>query len=251
MNEVDLLMPMAGRGSRFARMGMLQPKPLLPLEDRPFFWWAVESLRRVASVRNMVFVVLQQHIEEWQIDQRIHEFYRDAKIVAIPDVTSGSAETAFIAASALEDRSLPIAVNDCDHAFVSPSLDPVLTEFAEGRTSGALMTFTADSPNYSYVELSPEGKVIGTVEKKVVSPYAITGCYLFSSATKYLDFYRSYVDKCPYDELFLSGIYNEMIAAGESLDKVVLEQHFAFGTPEEYNAVQPRLQHEISFWKDR
>lgn len=249
MSEVHLLMPMGGRGSRFARMGMAQPKPLLPLEGRPFFWWAVESLRRVATIRSMTFVVLEEHIRDWQIDRRVLEYYPEAHIVAIPEVTAGSAETAFVAASALSDRTLPIAINDCDHAFVSPPLDPLIASLQEGRTAGALMTFLADSPNYSYVKLSPKDKVTGTVEKQVVSPFAITGCYLFSSADTFFKHYRNYVDECPYDELFLSGIYNEMISKGESIEKVVLEKHFAFGTPEEYQAVVPRLAQELENWK--
>ena len=251
MSELDLLMPMAGRGSRFAKVGMLEPKPLLELEGKPFFWWAVESVRRVASVREMVFVVLQEHIEEWRIDERIRAYYPQARIVAIPEVTSGSAETALVAANALTDASVPIAVNDCDHAFVVGRLDAKIDSLVSGEQAGTLMTFRANSPNYSYVELSPQGEVKGTVEKKVVSDFAITGCYLFSSAALYREQYAKYLSACPYDELFVSGIYNEMIREGMKVGYEVLEEHFAFGTPEEYEAVRSRVRERISGWSGR
>ena len=72
--KLNLVMPMAGRGSRFAREGILQPKPLVDLAGKPFFWWAVESVRRAVEIEQMVFVVLEEHEREFAISDRIHSF---------------------------------------------------------------------------------------------------------------------------------------------------------------------------------
>ena len=71
MTEIALIMPMAGRGSRFRVRGYPVPKPLVDLFGRPFFEWAVESVRRVLHVQEMVFVVLREHIDLFAIDEAI------------------------------------------------------------------------------------------------------------------------------------------------------------------------------------
>lgn len=233
-------MPIAGRGSRFHRDGIVQPKPLIDLFGRPFFWWAVESLRRVVPVRELVFVVLREHIRHFGIDDRIRAYYPEAVIVDLPDVTSGAAETAALGAGALRGRS-PIAVNDCDHAFAAPSLPSLLPHLC-GEAAGALLGFRATSPAYSYAALDAQGDVSGTVEKQAVSPFAIAGCYLFSGGDVFLQHYDSYRRDCPYDELFVSGIYNAMIAAGQRVLFQELGAHVSFGTPAELaGATRDRL----------
>ena len=244
--KLNLVMPMAGRGSRFARQGIVEPKPLVVIGGKPFFWWAVESLRRAAEVEQMVFVVLEEHEASFDITARIHAFYPHAKVVRIPEVTAGSAETAAIGLAAIEGED-PVAINDCDHAFLAGDLAGTLHSLQTG-SAAALMTFPSTNPGFSYVELGPDNKVRGTVEKRVVSPYAIAGCYLFQSAPLYRQHYLRYRETCAYDELFISGIYNELLQAGQSVALHILEAHFPFGTPEEYSIVQQPMLHRLKGW---
>lgn len=229
-----MIMPMAGRGSRFARDGRATPKPLINLKGRPFFWWASESLRRSAEVDEMVFVVLAEHCRDHAIDQRILDYYPRARIVALPEVTSGAAETAALGAKALESEG-PIAVNDCDHAFVVRDLA------AASDAQGALICFRSDNPAYSYARLDAEGAVAGSVEKQAVSPFAIAGCYLFASADLMLGLYDDYVRDCPYHELFVSGLYNLIAARGGRISRLDARRHVSFGTPEEFDRLDPAL----------
>lgn len=226
-----MVMPMAGRGSRFARQGIAEPKPLVELAGKPFFWWATESLRRMVPVREMVFVVLEEHAREFRIDRRILEFYPDARIIQIPEVTSGAAQTAVIGVRNLV-TSGPVAINDSDHAFLCPQL-PEIADALGNEYDAALLCFTSDSPAFSYAQLDTEGRVIGTVEKRVVSPYAIAGCYLFSDPSLFLSLFEEYRLDCPYDELFVSGVYNRLAASGGQIGKIVASRHLSFGTPEE------------------
>lgn len=230
-----MVMPMAGRGSRFSRQGVTQPKPLVMLAGRPFFWWATESLRRAASVREMVFVVLEEHVREFAIDQRVLELYPDARLVALPQVTSGAAETAMIGVQALRGEGA-VAINDSDHAFASPELGGTI-ESLGASSDAALLCFRSTNPAYSYARLGQEGAVVGTVEKQPVSPYAIAGCYLFADPALFLDVYEDYRLDCPYEELFVSGIYNRLASEGRRIDMVLAAHHVSFGTPEELERV--------------
>lgn len=238
MPDLALVMPMAGRGSRFAREGLLEPKPLIPLHGMPFFWWAVESVRRQVPLREMVFVVLEEHCEAFDIEARIHALYPDATVHAIPDVTSGAAETALVGLQALRTGG-PVAVNDCDHAFVSPAIQALVPKLG-AALDGALMCFRSDNPAYSYAQVDETGqRVLRTVEKQVVSPWAIGGCYFLGDAERFSRLYADYVASCPYQELFMSGIFNLMIERGGAVGKVDSAVHCSFGTPEELQQVTP------------
>ena len=237
---------MAGRGSRFAKGGIVEPKPLVDLGGRPFFWWAVESIRRAADVDSMLFVVLTEHEEGFQISKRIREFYPTAEVIAIPEMTAGSAETAQIGICGLTGSN-PVAINDCDHAFLAGDIHCTLQRLADD-SEAALMCFPSSNPGFSYVRLNETGEVCGTVEKSVVSPYAIAGCYLFRSVAAYEDRYESYKTTCQYNELFISGIYNEILKDKQSVALHILKSHFPFGTPEELRNVQLPLLAELSGW---
>lgn len=230
-NNLALIIPAAGRGSRFTKLGIREPKPLIDLQGRPFFWWSVESVRRVFPLRQLIFVVLQEHISEFAIDKVIKGFYPDATIVAIPEVTSGAAETAKIGLSALHAPG-PIAINDCDHAFICPAMNGVTHPFGDD-CEGVLMSFRSSNAAYSYIRLDARGEIVGTVEKQVVSPFAIAGCYFFADAGRFSALYELYKSECPYPELFVSGIFNLLAEKQLKIGMLELQKHCSFGTPEE------------------
>lgn len=232
---LSLVMPMAGRGSRFARGEATLPKPLIDLGGKPFFWWATESVRRLAPVGEMVFVVLKEHVERFAIDAAVRRYYPDAKIVSLPHVTAGAAETAALGVAALESAG-PVALCDSDHGFAAGDASGLIAGLRRG-TDAALLCFASSDPAYSYARLGEEGAVAGTVEKQAVSRFAIAGCYLFASPQIYLAAYAGYRGHCPYDEYYVSGVYNHLIAGGGRVAKHVLQRHLSFGTPEELAAV--------------
>ena len=49
MPKLHLILPMAGRGSRFFENGFVCPKPLIEIAGKPFFYWATTSTRPSAS----------------------------------------------------------------------------------------------------------------------------------------------------------------------------------------------------------
>jgi hypothetical protein len=94
------------------------------------------------------------------------------------------------------------------------------------------------------VRFDDAGRVTGTAEKQVVSNFAIAGCYLFADVQTFADGLAAYRSTCSYDELFISGIYNSIVHAGGEVAFHELDQHVAFGTPEEYRRVR---EEDLSF----
>lgn len=245
--DLALVIPAAGRGSRFSEAGIALPKPLIELHGRPFLWWSAHSVLRVAPVRELVFVVLREHVQDHAIDRRIHAWFPQARVVVVEQVTAGAAQTAALGVAALQ-RHGPVAINDCDHAFASGPLDAVLDGFRRG-VAGALMSFRSRNPAYSYLRLDAKGRVQGTVEKQVVSDHAIAGCYLFADSAAFEPLLRDYARECPYPELFVSGMFDLMARRGLSLAEVELQRHVPFGTMPEFERATAQAFGDFLGWR--
>lgn len=230
MKKVHLIMPMAGEGSRFKREGITTPKPLVDLNGKPFFYWSVVSILKDFSVEDISFVVLDKHIRNNEIDKKIVDYFPDAKIYSLDHVLDGPVFTCLKGVEQIKDDN-PIIFNDCDHMFRSTSFARALAEENE-ESDAVLLSFYSNFPQYSYVKYH-NGKIVGTVEKKVVSNDAICGAYYFLNKETFCDAASKYVQNCEYSECFMSGIYNVLCAEGKKVSKYTLDYHVEFGTPEE------------------
>ena len=231
--HLHLIMPMGGGGARFRKMGFRLPKPLIELQRKPLFYWAAQSINKYVAVEDIIFVVLQEHIDNFEIDKRIKEYYPAAKIQIIPHVLNGAVLTCLKGIKAITD-DLPILFNDCDHAFICRDFYDFCKRADFLSVDGALLTFNSNSPNYSYVRFNSAGDVIGTAEKVLVSNEAICGAYYFGNKTIFSDAAEKYLHTCAYTEFFVSGVYNEMGKKNKRITTFPIDEHISFGTPEEY-----------------
>ena len=78
------------------------------------------------------------------------------------------------------------------------------------------------------------GRVIGTVEKQVVSSDAICGAYYFRNRNTFEKYTERYLENCSYSEYFVSGVYNEMTKDSCGIKVFSLDENISFGTPAEY-----------------
>lgn len=238
MSKLHLILPMAGRGSRFFNDGFVCPKPLIEINGRPFFYWAARSIEKFVDCADLTFVVLQEHIDDFAIDQKILLYWPQARIVALPAVTEGAAITALRGAEPLPDGE-PLLFNDCDHLFLCRAFNDFCAQgrFAQGP-AGALLTFQSSSPAYSYLQYDGQGQVCRTVEKQVVSHDAICGAYYFKDKAVYTAACAEYLQNCEYREYFVSGIYNVLARRGQPVRGFACDLHLPFGTPAEYYAAE-------------
>lgn len=227
-----LLLPMAGLGTRFKQMEASPLKPLITLLDKPFFWWATQSALTAFGPCDLVYVVLQEHVDQYSIDRAILNYFPYARIITLSNPTLGAADTVF---QALRLCSIPgpLIINDCDHAFYL-NHPAVISNILSHQDSAGLLTFNSNNPAYSYIIYDREHNAVGTKEKEVVSQSAIAGCYLFSSDWIFKKLYAEYVKDCQYNELYISGLYNSPKLT-KPIPHLNLAYHLSFGTPSEYS----------------
>ena len=234
---LHLIMPMGGAGTRFFNDGFVMPKPLIKINEKPFFYWATKSVSRFVEVADITFVVLKQHVEEFKINEVILSYFPDSRIEVVDweEVKDGPVMTCIAGLRNIND-DLPVLFNDCDHMF---SCSAFVEDVVSGdlNCEGALLTFESDMPQFSYIEYE-DGKIVGTVEKKVVSNNAICGAYLVSSASLFKELAEEYLTNCNYSEFFVSGIYNVMCKRGLIVKNYNVDFHIPFGTPTEYEEAQ-------------
>lgn len=235
--KIHLIMPMGGAGSRFFKDGYVMPKPLIELLGKPFLFWATNSVVKFIEIEDLTFVVLQEHIDEFNIDSEIKKYFPMANIVALPKMLNGAVLTCIEGVRNIND-DLPLVFNDCDHAFYSEEFNLYCNNGIFDMMDGALLTFQSTDPKYSFLMLNDAGNVIKTIEKQVISDKAICGAYYFKNKDIFLKMTQEYLENCNYNEYFMSGVYNVMAEKSLIVKNFNCDEHISFGTPSEYEEVK-------------
>ena len=238
MRTLHIVMPMAGEGSRFKKEGWTVPKPLISLHGQPLFKHAISSVSASDIDLKYSFVVRQEHIDEYKIDEKIRSYLPNANIFAVLNTTRGAVETCLMAESAIKDSDAVI-VMDCDLEFRSQSFMQIIREMLNQEVfesqGGALVSFDSCDSRYSYAELNDDGFVIRTAEKEVISNHALCGAYFFSSGKKFKQVAHRLLDEPEFKkpEFYVSLLFNYLLADGETVRLAKMEEYYSYGTPEE------------------
>jgi len=238
MRPLHIIMPMAGEGNRFKREGWTTPKPLIKLYGQPLFKHAISSVSASDIECKYSFVVRQEHVDEYKIDEQILSHLPEANVFSVLKTTKGAVETCLMAEKAIDDSDAVI-VMDCDLKFRSQSFMKIVRESLNQNETeahgGALVSFDSDDPRYSYAALNEEGFVIRTAEKEVISHHALCGAYFFSTGKKFKQIAHRLLGEPEFKkpEYYVSLLYNYLLADGETVRLAKMEEYYSYGTPEE------------------
>lgn len=211
---INIVVPMAGRGSRFSNAGYNMPKPLLPVFGRPMIEVVIENLRPTSEHR-FVFVCQKEHLQEFDLEPVLRKAGSDTVIVPIEYVTEGAACTVLLAEQYINNDQ-PLMIANCDQ-YISTPINTYLKGMEAGDFDGYVMTMTADDPKWSFIRLGSNGLVTEVVEKKVVSNEATVGIYNYRHGGDFVSAAHAMMaanDKTN-NEFYVAPAYNYMIAAGK------------------------------------
>lgn len=210
---------MAGRGSRFKDLHEDKPKPLVPLHGQPLVRWVVENLHLEKSQR-YIFVCLQEHVEQFQLEKLFRSWNINFEIVIAPSVTEGAACSALLAAPLLGNQELLIANSDQYLLFDGPAFIKKARLY-----DGLIMSMNATGEKWSYIKVDENEHVTEVREKKVISQLGTTGVYYFRHGQDFKNAAEAMIranDRFN-NEFYLAPSYNYLISA----HKVV--SHFNIG----------------------
>lgn len=196
------VIPMAGLGSRFADAGYALPKALVPVSGRPMIARVIEAL---PLADKSVFIVRQEHIEQFGIDERIREYLPSAVVVSVDKTTEGQASTCMLAMPHLSpDEEMFIAA--CDNSFVynrdrynalkaNPTIDAILWTFTQEK-------LLVQKPTaWGWVKLESDGLTIDDMSVKVpvsddpFNDHAVVATFYFKRAREFEEAYNLMVQE--------------------------------------------------------
>lgn len=236
-------MPMAGRGSRFAKAGVKTPKPLIIVDGQQMYLKALSSLDNIQADKKLTVVIRAEHDQEHNLSDGLRQTFPGVNIAVSDDEPTGAVVDALRAEPFLQADEAVILL-DCDLWFSSASYNKMVEDRLNGQTdiNGGLLTFAADNPRYSYAKINSDNIVTETAEKRVISDHAITGAYFFASKAEFVDSAHKLL-KQPLSETmpeyYISFLYNILIDEGKKIQAAFVDEFASFGTPEElasYNA---------------
>lgn len=234
---MKIVMPMAGRGSRFANIGIITPKPLIEVLGKTMVQWSIEGARHTTPElkdSDFIFICLQEHEENYQISKTLKAFAGpNCTVLFTPVVTEGAACTVLLAKGHIDDDEDMLMV-DSDHFVFCPALRDARKEAWRNDWGGIIPTFERTAPNYSYARIDDEGNVVETREKQVISTHAAV-MYYFAKWKYFVSAAEAMIQKnIRYNnEFYMCPVYNEVIAQGHIVRTVPTELALHLGTPEE------------------
>lgn len=208
---LNIVVPMAGAGSRFAKAGYTDPKPLIPVEGVPMIRLVIENLRPSVEHR-FIFICQAAHVEAYGLSEKLTAWAPGSIVIGIDGLTDGAACTVLKAREYIDnDQPLMIANSDqwCD-----VSIDEYLA--AMDGMDGLIMTMKANDPKWSYAGIDPQGYVSNVVEKQVISDEATVGIYNYRRGRDFVKAADAMIaaDERVNGEFYVAPVYNTMIRQG-------------------------------------
>lgn len=211
---LNIVIPMAGRGSRFANAGYKLPKPLIEIHGRPMIEYVVKNIRPNQQCR-FIFICLQEHLKQYDLKQRLERIAPGCAVVPVSQVTEGAACTVLLAQD-LIDNDDPMMIANSDQ-YVDIDINEYLA--AMDHLDGLIMTMKANDPKWSFVRYNEEGLVTLLREKEVISDEATVGIYNYRKGSDFVRYARQMIERNirVNGEFYVAPVYNEMIEDGKKI----------------------------------
>lgn len=233
---LNIVIPMAGRGSRFAVAGYPDPKPLIPIENIPMIKWIIANLRP-ARAHRFIFVCLAEHLQHYDLEAQLAQWSPGCIVVPVSAVTEGAACTVLLAREFIDtDDALMIANSD---QWVDVAIDDYLLAMDDASADGWIMTMTANDPKWSFLRFDGQKNITEVVEKEVVSDEATVGVYNFAKGGDFVKAADAMIAKNlrVKGEFYVAPVYNGLIAEHKKIGYYTIggeaDGMYGLGIPED------------------
>jgi NDP-sugar pyrophosphorylase family protein len=230
--QMNVLIPMAGAGSRFASAGYTFPKPLIEVRGKPMIQVVVENLNIDA---HYIFLVQKEHYEKYNLKYMLNMIAPGCDIVQVDGLTEGAACTTLLAKKLINNEK-PLLIANSDQ-YVEWNSNEVLYAFGAGSIDAGIVTFESTHPKWSYVSVGQDGLANEVAEKKVISKDATVGIYYWSHGADYVRYAQQMIDKNirTNGEFYVAPVFNEAIDDGCKVRIKKIDKMWGIGTPEDLN----------------
>jgi HAD superfamily hydrolase (TIGR01509 family) len=230
--KLNVLIPMAGAGSRFEQAGYTFPKPLIEVNGKPMIQLVVENLNLDA---NYIFVVQKLHREKYNLDTLLRLIAPGCKIVETDGITEGAACTALLAKEYINnDQPLFFANSD---QFVDWDSNEFMYKMQETNVDGGIVTFKATHPKWSFAKIDDNGLVTEVAEKNPISDNATVGYYYWKYGSDFVKYAEQMIERNirVNNEFYVCPVFNQAIEDSKHIRTFDANGMWGLGTPEDLN----------------
>jgi dTDP-glucose pyrophosphorylase len=238
---MNIVIPMAGEGSRFKSAGYTFPKPLIEVgHGVPMIQAVVNNL--TYPYANYIFLVRAEHEKKYHIKEmlkRIIPINTTMQVVLVNGLTAGAACTTLLAKPHLVEKQ-PLVIANTDQLVEWRGLAYFIEEMEEENADGGMLTFQSVHPKWSYARLDSKGRVVEVAEKRPISTNATAGIYYWKRAWDYIKYAQQMIEKnlTVNGEFYVCPVFNEAISDGKIIRTSEAAKMWGLGTPEDLQYFQ-------------
>jgi dTDP-glucose pyrophosphorylase len=179
MSKIQLVVPMAGRGSRFTEAGYQTLKPLLPIHGEPMVSVVLKNLFS-EKISDVILVCQRETFESTDLRAALSWLEIPLTILCVDEITEGPADTVKVARIAIREHD-PLVIANSDQ-YLNCSMETFYSLLEDPQLEGAILTMQDDNPKWSFAEIDENGFVMRVKEKEVISNHATVGIYGYTKA---------------------------------------------------------------------
>ena len=232
---LNIVIPMAGLGSRFAKAGYKKSKPFIDVAGKPMITRVIGNLYYPEA--RFILIGRKEHLDqEKELVEKIKTDF-DATFIGIDKLTEGTACTVLFSRE-LVNNDDPLLIANSDQ-LVDTRIEDYINDCFNRNLDGSILTFIDHelNPKWSFAKLDENGLVIEVQEKKAISQFATVGIYLFSKGKDFVDNAVDMIienDRIN-NEFYTCPVYNYLIKRGKKIGiyNINFEEMHGLGTPED------------------
>jgi HAD superfamily hydrolase (TIGR01509 family) len=228
--KMNILIPMAGAGSRFQQAGYTFPKPLIDVGGKPMIQVVIDNLNIDATY---IYVVQKEHREKYNLDTLLNLITPNCKIVEVDGLTEGAACTTLLAKEYINNDA-PLVMANSDQ-FIEWDSNEFMYKMIEQKVDGGILTFHATHPKWSFAKIDEYGYVTKVAEKNPISDIATVGVYYWAKGSDYVKYAEQMINKNirTNNEFYTCPTFNEAIGDGKKIKIFNIKKMWGLGTPED------------------
>ncbi|ECL3351038.1 lipopolysaccharide biosynthesis protein [Campylobacter jejuni] len=231
---MNIVIPMAGLGSRFVKAGFDKPKPFIDVLDKPMIVRVLENLKYKDA--RYILIARKEHLtkEKKLVDEIKNNF--NVEFIPIDKLTEGTACTVLYARKYI-NNDMPLMIANSDQIVDINIADFINDSFKRGL-DGSILTFIdkEKNPKWSFAKLNND-LVVEVKEKEGISEFATVGIYFFNKGKIFVE---SAIDMIiendrVNNEFYTCPVCNYAIKSGAKIGiyNIDFSKMHGIGTPED------------------
>jgi beta-phosphoglucomutase-like phosphatase (HAD superfamily)/dTDP-glucose pyrophosphorylase len=232
-DTLNVIIPMAGAGSRFLEAGYVFPKPLVDVNEKPMIQAVVENLSLKAKY---TYIVREEHVKKYNLIETLNVITPGCNVAVIDAITEGAASTLLLAKNFI-DNNRPLIIANSDQIVNWDSREFIYDLYTK-NADGGIAVFTSSHPKWSYAKIDETGRVVEVAEKKAISNLATVGIYYWKRGSDFVKYAEQMILKNirVNNEFYTCPVFNEAIADGKQIYTYAVDKMWGVGTPEDLEA---------------